>query len=52
MRFFVGFAKDERVILTDMTTGAKIPLRLSLSPRQREILSAGGLLNLTKQISE
>lgn len=45
-------AKDERVILTDMTTGAKIPLRLSLSPRQREILSAGGLLNLTKQISE
>ena len=50
--FSSAVAKDERVILTDMTTGAKIPLRLSLSPRQREILSAGGLLNLTKQISE
>ena len=50
--FSSAVAKDERVILTDITTGAKIPLCLSLSHRQREILSAGGLLNLTKQISE
>jgi len=50
--FSSAVASDERVVLTDMTTGAKIPLCLSLSPRQREILSAGGLLNFTKQTSK
>ena len=50
--FSSAVASDERVVLTDMTTGAKIPLCLSLSPRQREILSAGGLVNFTKQTSK
>lgn len=48
-----GFAeaiqgKDEAV-LVDQTNGVRIALCLTLSPRQRKILSAGGLLNYTKQ---
>lgn len=48
-----GFAeaiqgKDEAV-LVDQTNGTRVTLCLTLSPRQRKILSAGGLLNYTKQ---
>jgi aconitate hydratase len=34
--------------LTDATNGKTAPLKYSLSPRQREILLAGGMLNYTK----
>ena len=48
-----GFADairgEERAILVDKTNGKEIPLILSLSARQREILLAGGTLNFTKQ---
>ncbi len=47
--FAAAIASSDTVTLTDRTNGAEIPLRLSLSPRQRKILSAGGLLNYTKQ---
>ncbi len=47
--FASAIASSDTVTLTDKTNGAQIPLRLSLSPRQRKILSAGGLLNYTKQ---
>ncbi len=51
-----GFAKairgSDRAYLIDKTTGAKVPLVLSLSQRQRAILGAGGLLNYTKSQSQ
>ncbi len=40
-------SKDE-VILLDKTTGNEISLTLTLTERQRKILSCGGLLNYTK----
>ena len=47
-----GFAEAvkgaERAILVDKTNGESVPLILSLTERQRAILSAGGLLNYTK----
>ncbi len=47
-----GFAEAvmgaERAVLVDKTNGEAIPLVLSLTERQRAILSAGGLLNYTK----
>ena len=46
--FAEAVATADTVILEDRTNGAKIPLRLSFTPRQRAILSAGGLLNHTK----
>lgn len=46
--FAEAVATADTVILEDRTNGAKIPLRLSFTPRQRAILSAGGLLNYTK----
>jgi len=48
-----GFAEAIRsadsATLVNKTNGARIPLVLSLSSRQREILLAGGTLNYTKQ---
>ncbi len=35
---------DGRVVLLDLTRGARIPLRVSLTDRQRELLLNGGLL--------
>ncbi len=47
-----GFADavlgKEKAYLTDRTRGVSVPLLLSLTERQRAILSAGGLLNYTK----
>ena len=49
----VGFAEairsSDKAILVNKTNGKEIPLVLSLSARQREILLAGGTLNYTKQ---
>ena len=39
----------ETVFLKNKMTGTEIPLRLTLSERQRRILAAGGLLNATKE---
>ena len=47
--FASAISSSDTVTLRDKTNGAEIPLRLSLSARQRKILSAGGLLNYTKQ---
>ena len=44
-----AIAGGEAVTLYDDTTGAEIPLRLDFTAREREILLAGGLLNLTKE---
>ena len=44
-----AIAEGETVTLYDDTTGAEIPLRLDFTAREREILLAGGLLNLTKE---
>ncbi|MBQ2875759.1 MAG: aconitate hydratase [Clostridia bacterium] len=48
-----GFAEAIRgkdsATLVDKTNGARVPLVLTLSARQREILLAGGTLNYTKQ---
>ena len=46
--FAEAVAGADTVALEDRTNGAKISLRLAFTPRQREILSAGGLLNYTK----
>ena len=43
-------AKDE-VTIANKTTGDKLTGKLTLSPRDREILLADGLLNYTKQQS-
>ena len=51
----IGFAeavkKSDSVTLLDKTTGEKFNLCLNLTARQRAILSAGGLLNYTKENS-
>ena len=48
-----GFAEAikgaDSAILVDKANGKQIPLTLTLSARQREILLAGGTLNFTKQ---
>jgi len=46
--FANGVAKESRLILKNMTSGAEIPLCLNATERQRAILGAGGLLNYTK----
>ena len=46
--FADSVANAETLILHDKTNGAKIPLTLTLTSRQRAILSAGGLLNYTR----
>ena len=49
----VGFGDairaDDRVYLLDKTSGAKIPLVIEFTERQRAILAAGGLLRYTKE---
>jgi len=37
------------IILRDLTRGLSIPLRHDLSPREREILKAGGVMNLIRR---
>ena len=53
---FEGFREAvkgaDTVVATDKTTGVKVTLALNLTPRQREILLAGGLLNYTKLTSK
>ena len=46
--FREAIAGKNEAVLTNKTSGAKIPLVLSFSARQREILLAGGTLNYTK----
>ena len=52
----VGFSDavcgKDSVILKDKTNGAEVKLLLNLTDRQRKILSAGGMLNYTKQNSD
>ncbi|MEG2596927.1 MAG: aconitate hydratase [Oscillospiraceae bacterium] len=43
---------DKEIILTDKTTGRKIPVVCDLSGRAKDILLAGGLLNYTKENSK
>jgi aconitate hydratase len=42
-------ASGERVSVRNVTQGTTIACRVSLAPRQREILAAGGLLSYTRQ---
>ena len=46
--FRAAIADKDELILKDKTSGAEIPLVISLSKRQREILLYGGTLNYTK----
>ena len=46
--FADAVAAADTVTLEDKSRGVKLPLRLTLTKRQREILGAGGLLNYTK----
>ena len=39
----------DRAMLVDLDSGARVPLVLTLTERQRAILLAGGMLNYTKQ---
>ena len=47
--FAEAVAGADMVMLEDVTSGAEIPLRLTLTERGRAILGAGGLLNYTKK---
>jgi len=53
--FVEGFASSitshDSLTLVDKTVGVSVPLKLNLTERQRKILSAGGLLNYTKENS-
>ena len=53
--FVEGFASSitshDSLTLVDKTAGVSVPLKLNLTERQRKILSAGGLLNYTKENS-
>lgn len=40
---------DRAIVVENKTTGAEIPVTLTLSDRQRKILLAGGLLNFTRE---
>ena len=50
--FRAAVAESDSVTLVDKTSGATVTLLLNLTPRQREILLAGGLLNYTKKQSK
>ena len=43
-----GVLTADTVTLVDKTNGARVPLKLTLTERQRAILAAGGMLNYTK----
>lgn len=45
----LGGLSNGYVMLTDCTAGQVVPLLCSISPRQAEIIRAGGLLNYTRQ---
>ena len=47
--FSAAIANGDTVALTLKKSGEKIPLRLTLTERQRAILLAGGMLNYTKE---
>ncbi len=51
--YIEGFAEAiksaDEAVLVNRKNGARVPLKLALSARQREILLAGGTLNYTKQ---
>ena len=49
--FADGVLNEDKLVLTDRTNGKEIELSLSLTERQRKILTAGGLLNYTKENS-
>ena len=49
--FSSGVAAEDSLKLENKTTGDVIPLKLSLTERQRKILASGGLLNYTKENS-
>ncbi len=49
--FAEAVANEDFAFLTDKANGEKIKLKLTLTERQRKILSAGGLLNYTKENS-
>ena len=44
-----AIASAERVTVRNQTKGAEFACLLSLSPRQRKVLAAGGLLNYTRE---
>ena len=44
-----AIASADTITVTNVTGGFDITCRVTLSPRQREILAAGGLLNYTRQ---
>ena len=54
--FIEGFAesieKYEVLYLVNKNNGARVPLNIDLSARQREILSAGGMLEYTKRMTK
>ena len=43
-----GVLTADTVTLVDKTNGERVPLKLTLTERQRAILAAGGMLNYTK----
>jgi aconitate hydratase len=47
-----AIAKETCVELVNRNNGARVPLKLDFSKRQREILLAGGALNYTKGLDE
>ena len=47
-----ALAKGTDLTLRDMTNGASVTLKYSLSSRQRDILLAGGMLNYTRSQSQ
>ena len=46
--FKCGVLTSDTVALVDKTNGERVPLKLTLTERQRAILAAGGMLNYTK----
>ncbi len=44
--------KSDSVTLVNKNNGARVPLKLTLTERQRSILLAGGMLNYTKESSK
>ncbi|MBO5879359.1 MAG: aconitate hydratase [Clostridia bacterium] len=47
--FAEAIAESNRAFLVNKKTGARLPLVLNLTSRQRKILLAGGMLNYTRQ---
>ena len=47
--FREAIANADRAILVNPENGARVELKLDFTPRQREILLAGGTLNYTKK---